>query len=162
MKEWTQSNLVPGNCWQTAVACILDVEPDALPDQVEIEVAGRSYHNAINAYLAKHHDLIYAPLADFEWGAIATIHPPGYHLMIGPTERTGTSGSHHVVVGRDGVALWDPHPSRAGLLVVESWGVLSALPARVAASRARFTGEMADEMLCKCRECAVPRRGADR
>lgn len=157
MKEWTQSNLVPGNCWQTAIACILDVAPDALPDQVTIEAVRKSYHNALNAYLGKHHGLVYAPLADFEWGAIATLRLPGYHIVVGPTERTTTSGSHHVVVAQNGIPIWDPHPSRAGLTQIDTWGVLAPLPPRIVASRERLTGDVRAEVLeCRCIVCSPP------
>lgn len=65
MKYFTQSQLAPhGNCWQTAIACILEVEPDTLPPQSEIdtwphEVLGGwgMYSNCLQGYLRKHHGL---------------------------------------------------------------------------------------------------------
>lgn len=40
----------------------------------------------------------------------------GLHMITGRTVRTATNGSRHVVVARRGEIVWDPHPSRAGLL----------------------------------------------
>jgi hypothetical protein len=42
-----------------------------------------------------------------------------HHIICGPTVRTATNGGqHHCVVGRAGKAVWDVHPSRAGLISV--------------------------------------------
>jgi hypothetical protein len=139
MLKLTQTNLDPGNCWQTAVACLLGVPAEALPDQHLIEsrhkdgsvpdYAGHhSYSNALNAYLFKHHGLGYMQEPAWKLGAF-TLRDPGLHLLIGPTVRTceGGDGARilHCVVGRHGEQVWDPHPSRAGLLSVISWGWLA-------------------------------------
>lgn len=130
MRELTQSNTSPGNCWQTALACILDLDADKLPPQVEIEadIAQKvldgwgSFRNVLNAYLTKHHNLTYFDLQPYQWGAV--ILRRREHVMVGPTVRTAGHGMNHAIVGRDGYAIWDPHPSRAGLTKVEAWGVL--------------------------------------
>lgn len=135
MKYFTQTELAHGNCWQTAIACILDVDPELLPPQPEIEQlplevlnGWGSYHNALNGYLVKHHGLIYSEVHQPMMGAVRPVRAE--HLLIGPTVRTAAHASagrrhiHHCVVGRDGAMIWDPHPSRAGLLEVDSWGVL--------------------------------------
>ena len=43
--------------------------------------------------------------------------PPGYALMNGPAAR----GVRHSVVALDGEMVWDPHPSRAGLVETDSY-----------------------------------------
>jgi hypothetical protein len=135
MKPFTQSNLDPGNCWQTAIACILGVDPETLPPQHEIEGPAAevlrgwgSYTNVLNAYLAKHHGLIYFEVQRYQFGGVRPSRPE--HILCGPTVRTeahkaaGRQQFNHCVVARNGVAVWDVHPSRAGLIGVDSWGVL--------------------------------------
>jgi hypothetical protein len=133
-----------GSCWQTAVACILEVPAEALPDQHLIEMtatlrkraqdkgehppeyyAGHfSYMNALNAYLAKHHDLAY--LQEYVWHfSTLRFAEPGFHFAIGPTSR---NSFFHCVVARHGEQVWDPNPSRAGLTRSESFGWLARLP----------------------------------
>jgi|GEM_PF-2772556 hypothetical protein len=140
MIEQTQTYVTPhGNCWQTAVACVLDLPAEDLPPQHEIEsmaaiedgerYAGHfSYTNALNAYLTKHHSLGYLQEPAWKLGAF-TLSDPGYHLLIGPTVRTVVDGDGpriiHCVVGKHGEQIWDPHPSRAGLTRVISWGWLA-------------------------------------
>lgn len=140
MIQLTQAHLTPyGNCWQTAIACLLDLPAEALPDQHVIESRAKdestedyaghhSYSNALNAYLAKHHGLGYLQEPAWKLGAF-TLREPGYHLLIGPTVRTAVDGDGprilHCVVGKNGEQVWDPHPSRAGLTRVISLGWLA-------------------------------------
>lgn len=141
MKEFTQSNTSPGNCWQTAVACVLEVAPASLPDQVAIEEAERSYQNALGTYLRKHHGLLYLQIEAFKM-RVLSVREPGWHCLIGETVRTyaaldgqellpsGRAASRilHVVVARHGEMAWDPHPSHAGLTKVLHWGFLFPFP----------------------------------
>lgn len=139
MKQLTQSNLDPGNCWQTAIACILDLDPEAMPPQHIIEALrqgigshGVAYTNALNAYLAKHHGLIYTEIYAFQFNAVKPARE--LHTINGPTVRSeshlreGRMHINHCVVGRSGEMIWDVHPSRAGLIKAESWGVLGDPP----------------------------------
>jgi hypothetical protein len=158
MREFTQSNTDPGNCWQTAVACILEEDPARLPDQVDLEARGKNYHNALNAYLEVHHGLIYAEVEDFVWCGIWA-RDPGWHVMIGPTVRTcEPKNIHHVIVARHGAPMWDPHPSRAGLLEIRRWGLLNPLPERIRLWRREVSAKSpsAWEFGCVCPECAKP------
>ena len=51
----------------------------------------------------------------------------GYHTMAGP----GPRGCRHVVVGKSGKVVHDPHPSRAGLLEIDEWDLYIPIdPAR--------------------------------
>lgn len=138
MKEYTQTKIgLEGNCWQTAFACILEVDPSELPDQADIErceiVDGhvkpkRSYNNALQAYLEKHHGLAYCELhAPIE--IYSQLRAVDYHLMTGTTVRSDSlAGMRHVVVGCAGVPVWDPHPSRAFLLGEVRWAFLVPYP----------------------------------
>jgi len=133
-----------GSCWQTAIACILEVPAEMLPNQHLIEEAATlrrraidngeegqpyyaghfSYLNALNAYLAKHHRFAY--LQEHAWHfSTLRFADPGYHVAIGPTSRNNFL---HCVVARHGEQVWDPNPSRAGLSRIDSFGWLASLP----------------------------------
>ncbi len=162
MKYYTQSNLSPGNCWQTAVACLLEVEPDLLPPQHEIESLDHailngygSYQNVLNGYLGKHHGLIYVNVHEWMFGSVKPVIP--VHVMCGPTVRTaalqaaGAPNIHHCVVGLNGVMVWDVHPSRTGLIGVREWGLLGELQPCTIADRKKWTdNEMADLVFNRC------------
>jgi hypothetical protein len=156
MKEFTQTDLDPGNCWQTAVACVLEVEPRALPSQTAVEAQGKAYQNALNAYLEHHHGMLYTELEDYQTLGV-TLPDPGWHLLVGPTVRTTPERRiHHCVVGHHGAPAWDPHPSRAGLTEVRRWGILCPLHDRLR----RWRKEMLEkspgdwDFLCVCPTCA--------
>ncbi len=136
MRQLTQTNLEPGNCWQTAVACLLDVEAEALPPQSEIESAAKtesryaghfSYHNALQRYLQKHHGKSYVELPVWQ---LAQARVSGEHTIVGPTVRTRDElpRINHCVVGVGGEMVWDVHPSRAGLTSMKSFGFLLPTP----------------------------------
>ncbi len=127
MRELTQTSLDPGNCWQTCIAMLLDVEPSSMPPQelfpekrgVDRKTyAGHfSYSNALNAYLMTHHGLVYFEVEPWKFRALGPVQ--GLHLISGETVRTPVNKSDHVVMGRDGEVVWDPHPSRDGLTKVK-------------------------------------------
>ena len=159
MTRYTQSCTAPGNCWQTAVACILNVEPDTLPSQVEIEKRRLSYNNALNSYLYLHHGLCYSEVYDYQFTGLEVRRDwhMGHHLLVGPTERTATNGGiNHVVVACQGEPVWDPHPSRAGLLSVERWGLLGHVQERQLANRKVQLArpDCCPTMRCLCPACA--------
>lgn len=139
MKHFTQTRLAPwGNCWQTAIACILEVDPEEMPPQSEIEEMSASkakpgggwllYSNALNGYLKTHHGLVYSEIQKFQFKSVRPVR--SLHTLNGPTVRSKEFEKqriyhiNHCVVAKDGAIVWDPHPSRAGLIDVDSWGVL--------------------------------------
>lgn len=130
MIEYTQSNLDPGNCWQTVVASVLEVPPERLPDQTVCdlgEMPKYRYQNELGAYLRKHHNLAYVSLQPYFMGVLE-VRAPGVHFMSGETVRTPETKARHVVIARYGELLWDPHPSRAGLTSVFYWSFLVPYP----------------------------------
>jgi hypothetical protein len=159
MRELTQSSEgLVGNCWQTCVACILDVDPETLPSQKVLDACtqqadstvkrvGPGYNNALQSYLQHHHGLAYVEL-HLPREAYASLSIRGYHMMTGTTVRSAAmDGLRHVVVGLDGQQHWDPHPSRAGLLDDIHWAMLVPYPAQW-----RKWGW--DDMPCVCPEHA--------
>jgi hypothetical protein len=107
MREVTQTILheegstIPGNCLQAAVASLLDLDLDTVPhfvvhdDWLERLVAFGREHG--------HHVKCAAPDARVSLG-----------IASGPSPR----GVQHAVVMASGDVVWDPHPSRAGLLAI--------------------------------------------
>jgi len=129
MRQLTQSR--PENCLQTCIAILLDVDPESMPQQHELErLDDRSaWGKALRAYLDKHHGLTYVevPPRDFEkqprWAT-------AQHVIIGECSRT-TSENYvwHAIVGAHGAPVWDVSPTRAGLTRVTGWGLLVPTPA---------------------------------
>lgn len=119
-----------GNCWQYALASILDTPADELPDQIAVELRARqtpddphgsaAFDAAVRTYLARHHgcavrSIPLGGVADLRARADRLERP---YLLFGPTPRTAISDVSHVVVGKGAGVIWDPHPSRAGLVGV--------------------------------------------
>lgn len=161
MRALTQTSLHPaGNCWQTCVACIVDVDPEVMPPQAEYDWKkvgpdgkaeyGPSYFNALNRYLRRHHELTYIELhaPDEAFSLIRTATPDQLHMLTGRTARSDAQGgARHVVVARGGQMIWDPHPSRAGLLDEVRWAFLVPFPKAWKASWDR------EPWTCPCPQC---------
>lgn len=160
MIELTQTTLgLEGNCWQTCVASILEIDPATMPAQSKYDrvtkgadgnnVYGPSYSNVLRAFLRDHHGLTYAEVYSHTIAGLA-VRDPGWHMILGPTERSASlGGMRHVVVGRYGVPVWDPHPSRAGLLERDiSWGLLVPFPEE-------WRDKKSMGGVCECPACLV-------
>lgn len=106
----------------------MELPPQSEIQKVPYEVlcGWGSYFNVINAYLVKHHRKFYFELPLYQAEILGR--NIKYQVLIGPTVRTieaianGRRGVNHSVVGHYGVQCWDVHPSRQGLLSVETWG----------------------------------------
>jgi hypothetical protein len=155
VRQLTQTNLDPGNCLQTALACVLDVPAEDLPDQVTIESGPQaSYLNFLNAYLEKHHLLMLSSVYDWSFKGLK---PVGHHLCIGTTERHPKR--QHAVVGFEGAPVWDPHPSRAGLKDVREWLILAPMLRRIMDDRLHRRARGAISLPpCECPRCATGQR----
>lgn len=137
MRRFTQSNLDPGNCLQTAIACILEVPPALLPPQHEIqrESADASrYLEALNAWLHRAFRLRYVEVPPEGFLGARPAFPE--FVMVGPMRPlwggevlSGTQAETHCVVARDGRMVWDVYPCRPGLASVQRWGLLFAVGA---------------------------------
>jgi len=141
MIPYTQTNLDPGNCWQTAIASILEVPVETLPDQSVCDIWEKPnpndyttwkrldpcYNGELRSYLYTHHKLAYLVLSPYIQ-TVLQVKPPGIHLMSGETVRTPYNRTNHIVIANNGEMVWDPHPSRAGLTKVVSWGMLMPYP----------------------------------
>lgn len=139
MRKLTQTTFgMQGNCWQTAVACVLDVDPETLPDQSvcdQLDEGGRRkepyFGNVLRAYLRDHHGLTTVRIDPSTVMSVLTPKDPDtLYFMSGPTVRTGTPGGapSHIVIAQRGEMVWDTHPSRAGLTKVEYVSFLVPFP----------------------------------
>jgi hypothetical protein len=161
MRQLVQTRLgMQGNCWQTCVAMLLDVDPATMPQQfgertgpIDIDPAAKDarpyFTDALQRYLRKHHNLAYVE-----------VHGPGElhqfivprdrqapHMMTGRTARSDSlNGVRHVVVARAGELLWDPHPTHLGLTEELRYAFLVPWPK----SWTQYGGEP-----CICPACLV-------
>lgn len=126
---------VPGNCMQAAIASLLELDIDQVPDFTDGVITDTperigEYWRRVEEFLADR-DMYYFGLP--EQGL------PGLHLASGMSPR----GVRHVVV-RDGWdVVHDPHPSRAGLVSVDRVHVLVPRdPARFVATHHATAAEV--------------------
>lgn len=113
---------VPGDCFRTAVASLLDYDdPARVPHFAQLPT--ERWWNETREFLQVQHnlDLLYFEAAeDGEW--LTAFAPSVGRVLVGGPSPRGSFG--HVVVGTlDGRTTWDPHPSRAGLTTVTEFFV---------------------------------------
>ena len=112
----------PGNCWAACIASILELPLSEVPDEADFWKPGmnhrqscRIYEPAVMLWLRdKGYILVEVPMKGVffrgeEWN------PPC--ILSGPSPRNNEV--NHAVVGVGNKIVHDPHPSRAGLAVVE-------------------------------------------
>ncbi|MCW8132656.1 MAG: hypothetical protein KIS92_20065 [Planctomycetota bacterium] len=141
MTEYSGEGAV-GNCYQCCLASILELPLAKVPHFYKF--APRAYtEDMIHAWLSTQGlgkiGLDVAQLPSFKMGFIGDGPvPQGFCILSGPGPRTkvqpdGTEKNiKHAVVGLAGRIIHDPHPSRAGLLSIETVEFLIALhPDRV-------------------------------
>lgn len=113
------SNSPPGNCWAAAIASLLDLSLEEVPDELEFWKPGMKPIESWRPYSKMMHRWLYGLgfiLVQCKPGALEYEGPrdcwDGYCLIFGPSPRTGL----HAVLGNlKGEIVHDPHPSGAGL-----------------------------------------------
>lgn len=103
-----------GDCWRTAVACVLDVERDLVPHVNEENVD--LINGTMKEYLASQgYSLMQIPLHETSFPTLEKVlawmevlNPDVTYFLSGLSKR----GWNHVVICRGGEVIWDPHPSR--------------------------------------------------
>lgn len=105
-----------GDCHRTAIACILDLPRDAVPNFGEHYDDTDAFHAAERQFLASHglakvNTLFQADL-DQVLAHIASVNPDQYYLLGG----TSRSGCGHSVVGLGGEIVWDPSLDDSGIV----------------------------------------------
>ena len=94
-----------GNCQQAALASLLGLPLEDVPNFMEAE--GGFWSSFWKFVLGRGYAIIELS---------GPRHFNCHHLAYGPSPR----GCGHAVVYRSGQLVWDPHPSRAGILEVET------------------------------------------
>lgn len=101
-------NGMRGNCWQTAIASVLDLQVEEVPHFVQIEAEGGENWAT--------HTAQWLWDRGFGWQTLKKHLMTGeFYLVSGPTVR----GTQHVTIWQDGRMVHDPHPSGVGLLKEE-------------------------------------------
>jgi len=102
------SETVTGNCTEAALASIFEVSIADVPQFSEMTEGEGRWYLALEEWLyARGWELV---RLDYEFC------PEGFYLASGQSQR----GVAHMVVMKDGALAHDPHPSRTGIINVES------------------------------------------
>lgn len=116
-------NIAPGNCFQAAIASVLGLQLSDVPDEadtidrlkakgVEIKSHASSWCAwwlELQQWLAAKHGL---QMADVKPRSLEGVVEDFYHIASGKSPR----GLMHSVVWLGASMVWDPHPSREGLV----------------------------------------------
>lgn len=107
-----------GNCWQTAIASVLDLPLDAVPHFVDVDERFGTENWFFYTYNWLH-------ARGWHIERIAThIYTNEYYLVSGPSPR---GNFWHVVIYRNGKMVHDPHPDGTGILSEECFDVIRPL-----------------------------------
>jgi hypothetical protein len=124
VKHYTQTRIHSeqqnGDCWATAIECILDLPLGTLP---RWENNDTSYWQTVMTFLAHHYGL-WCQRVDAS--AHSMLHPVGFHIINGDSPRF--AGLGHSVVGFDGDFFHDPHPDGSYVSRVTEWEFYVPIP----------------------------------
>ncbi|MBT2142704.1 MULTISPECIES: hypothetical protein [unclassified Rhodanobacter] len=111
-----------GDCFRTSIACLLDLEPAAVPHfgVSDFDASGRAAKHSQTAEaeawlaergLAQVH-VAYGGELDDVLAAVGSLNPKAYYLL-GGRSRTGVN---HAVIGCGNRIAWDPSLTDAGIV----------------------------------------------
>lgn len=120
--DWRERGITPGNCFQTAVASLLDLPVDEVPHFVADLRPGPGWWEAARTWaretIGKDFSWNDLPLCDTARAEIVERNLWGGLVIAGGKTVRGTD--HVVLVRADDLTLaHDPHPSDAGLIEIE-------------------------------------------
>lgn len=108
-----------GDCYRTVLACLLDVEPEAVPHfMADPNLPVRKLWRQVDAWLLEHHGLRYIQLPfatdDLDAFLVQTnrVNPGVRFDLTGNSPR----GTQHCVIVEDGEIVHDPHPEGGGIV----------------------------------------------
>lgn len=105
-----------GDCYRTALACLLDVDRDSVPNFGEHYDDIRAFYAAADAWLRERGlrrvEVAFQGDLATVFASQAAMNPGVYYLLGGQSDR----GWNHSVVGCGGEIVCDPHPSDTGLV----------------------------------------------
>lgn len=104
-----------GNCWQTAIASVLDLELDEVPHFVQMDEDNEGNWWDLSSEWLKERGYDLQP--QWEDGYIVD----EYYLVTGQSPR---GDFDHVVVFQNGKMVHDPHPSGDGILDQKAYATI--------------------------------------
>lgn len=129
MSPYSQLHLVeddgiPGDCFRTAIGCVLDIAPADVPHFVHVHPDGMDWADAADAWVTAHgYDLRWLFDADARASAVAYLRErpelPQLLLAVGDSPRGVFP--HVVVESLDGELLHDPYPWGSGYVGPARW-----------------------------------------
>ena len=131
----TRFGFPEGNCTEAALASVLEIDLDSVPDLKDTDPDGNEWVEVINEWMVPTHGL-YLACFGTDWGGAPF--PPAWVLLGG----LGPRGLQHMVVGFGGEVRHDPHPDQAGL--VEPNLICLFVAVGVSGSNLRAVGESED------------------
>lgn len=99
-----------GDCWRACLASLLERPISCVPHFLAMYPDDEERHTAIQAFLMEH-GYFHIEITRFDFAAHGN--SAGYHMIYGPSPRF--PNIQHAVIGKDGVPVFDPHPSRTML-----------------------------------------------
>ena len=119
-------NEIYGDCQRTVIACLLDLEPHAVPHFVQNQYTtpGYDWQDAMEAFLNER-GLTYTEIQLTGEASLSDVlstrisFPDHYYILAGMSPR----GVNHVVIGCGDKIVWDPHPDATGLIGPLNYGV---------------------------------------
>jgi hypothetical protein len=155
MIEVTQTRFITrGDCYAACIASIFELDIERLPHVPEDDdvvlakfpIKNPEYFNVSDARSSWWHDmwaewfkannLMHVVIRCEKFGEYDRRVLDTWHIISGPSPRDpeqnqGRDGHKHAVVGRKGLVRFDPHPSRSGLLALDSYElIIPADPAK--------------------------------
>lgn len=130
LKDWSKTILEShGNCWQYAIAAVLQLTPSEVPDflGVAIEEGGDMNEHTQRWLNERGHMLINVGL---RWSLVYS-KDTGFTLpwlACGPTPRSQRIGQLHVVVMEGWEMVYDPHPDNSGLTAITDSYLVLPIP----------------------------------
>lgn len=115
------SENIKGNCYATAIACILDIEISEVPNiEVLFDVSdGNIWYMVLTEWLNhKRYEHNSDGNGDFYKNY------DGYYIVSGKSPR---GDFNHCVIYKNGKMVHDPHPSGDGILTEDYWEHLSKI-----------------------------------
>lgn len=108
-----------GNCFSACVASLLELSIDDVPYFMDEEDGKPKWYEQLDSWLApRGFYALHFDVVDRE----RTVWPKGFYIRIGKSSR-----GDHAVVGRGGAVVFDPHPSREGLIAVDGFTIIALL-----------------------------------
>lgn len=131
-----------GDCFRTALACLLDLHPEQVPHfMADFSQPEQGVWRAVDAWLMERYGLRRVSIpyktddVDLIMTTLEQINPGLRYKLAGKSPR----GVQHTVIVEGGKVLWDPHPEGGGIVGPGEDGLLWVdflLPVKIHGERA--------------------------